>query len=708
MYTNFSIKNFRVFDQEGADLAFRPITILTGCNNSGKSSITKALCLLKDFCRQIEEDYAEDKPLQLERYKIDFWKAPNSILGSFDNVLHHNSNIEGENVKSSNNNNHIVFELVVQSSWLLQDVILHLEFGSLAEDDLNNGYLKSYIIKSLDGRIIYQDSIDDGEACMDFSFVKNHLLCFLYGQYAYSEANNILHMPDEMQEERQDEIDARIEELNSINQFIYSNFGQGAFMKLKEWHFSQRDNIHGKNVMEKVPDPSFVFNSPELGVYCYFPCLKELSDIKKENVRQKINAALAAHKSNHPISSFEQKMIDLFIDSFESSNTSTLHEYISQEENKIFFVHDSVLCIARINKLKRFAFPVMSGVTKFGGAIYFDEDDLPEKADWEVILRSMDIINQAITNTTESFTRYDEPNGCIEYITNFDVDEYIRKTIEEIFANIMPGQLTYSPTTIVQPRRLYSLEDTNDFANTLNKYFEKKLSFEDPYSKQGYDSARPKPYKICSFINKWLDRFDVARRVEIKAVAENSGAIVRLYGKNDRKGMLLVDKGLGIGQLFAVLLKIENAIIELKLNEAKYKYGNFGLNNNSFSTKARAYNEINPITVALEEPEVHLHPRYQSLLADMIVEAYQKYNVHFIIETHSEYLIRKLQVLVADKKCPLTSANISLNYVERESSGRTMVRKIDVREDGRLDGSFGEGFFDEAGGLSRRLLTLSY
>lgn len=708
MYTNFSIKNFRVFDQEGADLAFRPITILTGCNNSGKSSITKALCLLKDFCRQIEEDYAEDKPLQLERYKIDFWKAPNSILGSFDNVLHHSSTIEGANAKSSNNNNHIVFELVVESSWLLQDVILHLEFGTLAEDDLNNGYLKFYSIKSLDGRIIYQDSIDDGEACMDFSFVKNHLLCFLYGQYAYSEANNILHMPYEMQEERQDEIDAKIEELESINHFILSNYGHGAFMKLMEWHFSQRDNSHGKNVMKKVPDPSFVLNSPELCVYCYFPCLKELSDIKKENVRQKINSALAAHKSNHPISSFEQKMIDLFIDSFESSNTSTLHEYISQEENKIFFVHDSVLCLARINKLKRFAFPVMSGVTKFGGAIYFDEEDLPEKADWEVILRSMDIINQAITNSTKAFTNYDEPNGCIEYITNFDVDKYIRKTIEEIFANIMPGQLTYSPTTIVQPRRLYSLEDTNDFANTLNRFFEKKLSFDDPYSKQGYGFSRPKPYKICSFINKWLDRFDVARRVEIKAVAENSGAIVRLYGKNDRKGMLLVDKGLGIGQLFAVLLKIENAIIELKLNEAKYKYGNFGLNNNSFSTKARAYNEINPITVALEEPEVHLHPRYQSLLADMIVEAYQKYNVHFIIETHSEYLIRKLQVLVADKKCPLTSANISLNYVERESSGRTMVRKIDVREDGRLDGSFGEGFFDEAGGLSRRLLTLSY
>ena len=88
MYTDFTLKNFRVFDEEGISIPLRPITILTGCNNSGKSSITKALCLLKDFCAQIESDFEDGKRLRLERYKIDFHKKPNDIMGVFDLVVH--------------------------------------------------------------------------------------------------------------------------------------------------------------------------------------------------------------------------------------------------------------------------------------------------------------------------------------------------------------------------------------------------------------------------------------------------------------------------------------------------------------------------------------------------------------------------------------------------------------------------------------------
>ena len=100
-----------------------------------------------------------------------------------------------------------------------------------------------------------------------------------------------------------------------------------------------------------------------------------------------------------------------------------------------------------------------------------------------------------------------------------------------------------------------------------------------------------------------------------------------------------------------------------------------------------------PSTIYVEEPEVHLHPKYQSLLADMFVEAYQKYNIHFIIETHSEYLIRKLQVLVADKENKLTPNDVSLNYVEKDKNGISTNRKIEL-EDGRLSEPFGPGFFD--------------
>ena len=48
MNTNpiFSLKNFRSFGEDGADFELAPITVLTGCNSAGKSSMTKALLLL--------------------------------------------------------------------------------------------------------------------------------------------------------------------------------------------------------------------------------------------------------------------------------------------------------------------------------------------------------------------------------------------------------------------------------------------------------------------------------------------------------------------------------------------------------------------------------------------------------------------------------------------------------------------------------------
>ena len=193
MFTDFTIKNFRIFDEEGTLVPLRPITILTGCNNVGKSSIVKALCLLKDFCQQLETDYEDGKKLHLERYKMDFSKAPNSLMGGFDLVRHHSTNSETEIKKTdeteepieAHKNNFISYDLIVESSRLLQDVILHLEFGSLKWDDLNNGYLQSFAIKTLDDQVIYKAE-RDGNASMDFSIVKKSLLYFLYGQHAFS------------------------------------------------------------------------------------------------------------------------------------------------------------------------------------------------------------------------------------------------------------------------------------------------------------------------------------------------------------------------------------------------------------------------------------------------------------------------------------------------------------------------------------------
>lgn len=129
MLTDFTIKNFRIFDEEGTMVPLRPVTILTGCNNVGKSSIVKALCLLKDFCQQLETDYEDGKKLHLERYKMDFSKAPNSLMGGFDLVRHHAKKtelveklIDQEEPVVTHENKFISFDLVVESSRLLQDV----------------------------------------------------------------------------------------------------------------------------------------------------------------------------------------------------------------------------------------------------------------------------------------------------------------------------------------------------------------------------------------------------------------------------------------------------------------------------------------------------------------------------------------------------------------------------------------------------------
>lgn len=50
MNTKITIKNFRVFDEDGVTFELNPLTILTGCNSSGKSSMVKAILLLY-YCR---------------------------------------------------------------------------------------------------------------------------------------------------------------------------------------------------------------------------------------------------------------------------------------------------------------------------------------------------------------------------------------------------------------------------------------------------------------------------------------------------------------------------------------------------------------------------------------------------------------------------------------------------------------------------------
>ena len=55
----FSLKNFRSFGEDGADFELAPITVLTGCNSAGKSSLVKALMLLSQATETTMNEFDE-------------------------------------------------------------------------------------------------------------------------------------------------------------------------------------------------------------------------------------------------------------------------------------------------------------------------------------------------------------------------------------------------------------------------------------------------------------------------------------------------------------------------------------------------------------------------------------------------------------------------------------------------------------------------
>jgi predicted ATPase len=105
----------------------------------------------------------------------------------------------------------------------------------------------------------------------------------------------------------------------------------------------------------------------------------------------------------------------------------------------------------------------------------------------------------------------------------------------------------------------------------------------------------------------------------------------------------------------------------------------------------------------------------QSKLAEMFVEATNKFNVQIIAETHSEYLIRKMQYLVAkeylhtnkDGIC-ITNDRVNIYYInsEKDEEGRKAY-EINITKNGQLTESFGKGFFDETTNLQFELYKLN-
>jgi predicted ATPase len=180
----------------------------------------------------------------------------------------------------------------------------------------------------------------------------------------------------------------------------------------------------------------------------------------------------------------------------------------------------------------------------------------------------------------------------------------------------------------------------------------------------------PDRNRIIEEVSRWLKRMDLADQLQVRQVGRSTRYEVVIDSQSVAAN--LRDVGIGISQVLPVLTV--------------------------------AFFAPPGSTVILEEPEIHLHPLAQSMLAELFVEASRERDIQFVIETHSEHLFRRMQTLVAREE--LSTEDCELYFVEKEH-GQAQLRRLELDPYGRVT-NWPDRFFGDALGETEEQARLMF
>jgi predicted ATPase len=146
------------------------------------------------------------------------------------------------------------------------------------------------------------------------------------------------------------------------------------------------------------------------------------------------------------------------------------------------------------------------------------------------------------------------------------------------------------------------------------------------------DRTAPHEATLFKETVRWLKEMDLADDLSVKSLGGSSRYELLLHREGEVSN--LKDVGVGVSQVLPVIV-------------------------------AALHAEPGHIVI-VEEPESHLHPQAESLLAELFVTVSKERNVQFIVETHSEHLFRRMQTLLA--KGETVPKNCAMYFVEREGN----------------------------------------
>lgn len=729
MNLEYSIKNFKAFDKEGAEFDIRPITILTGCNSSGKSSVVKSILALDKFLSAIKNDN-EGKRLELSSlysYPMQF-NVGQLKLGRYDCVL---------NRKSANDGT-ITFGYTVESRLAARKFHVNYVFEA-SKNILNDAHLNNIRICTEEGvKVLDKDGLN--LLSLRDAFFKK----LIYDQLKIFE-NKIYQIKDaiELFGNKYGDEDKLISLQDEYDKFN-SEFGNN-LTDYERYCFSPGHNMTVQHYEESF-STSCTLGILSLNSLFSMPALESLASVSKDNFLSEFEKVTPDElQSNAEWIELKQ----VIADNFRKSRYDTFGEYFrSKEESELSN------CVVDPKKGESLDIAIygdlMNLIDENKGSLDIKSGDAP----FGIIARALylcslsdEVFSHSLLSRQDRTGRlmeiFDKKAYLLPSVAAFS--KYAEKLIHELLLPHFVSNVNYIGSSRAEIKRLYSVDDCGDaFDNLVVEYENQKQQYASSY-------VANTEFKPGSFIDKWLKKFKIADSMSFRNTAEGIGIMLYLHqDKGDVKGHLLADEGYGITQLISILLGIEISIMKGKRGKfTESRSRHYDLYNREDFLLLHDYN-IQPLefawplegTLLIEEPETHLHPKYQSMLAEMFLDAYTTYNIQFVVETHSEYLIRKFQTFVAKHnggrilseiiseaessrtkklvgfnregfaKAFLTTMSrdeISVYYLygqDETPSDGSSVKKLELKEDGRLASQFGPGFFDEADNLAMDLLSI--
>ena len=216
---------------------------------------------------------------------------------------------------------------------------------------------------------------------------------------------------------------------------------------------------------------------------------------------------------------------------------------------------------------------------------------------------------------------------------------------EEMFSHIY-----YIVSTRVHPKRYYHWEGNypEDTGQWGNQTIEALLS--------ARVDQRMTPYKgkdvpIEARISAWLQKMELAYGLWFQRTGSRNerNYEMRIQKSLNSAKVTLADIGYGVAQFLPVLVL--------------------------------CYYVPVGSTLILEEPGTHLHPKAQSDIADLLIEVITERNLQILVESHSEHLLTRLQLRIAESKIP--ASDTALYFCQNEN-GVSNIKSLDVDELGNI------------------------